>query len=67
VSVRTRNAVDVCAAVNVDFTRMRTIENKNMIQLIQQTKSNKKQKSKHVAGACRSKIYVFYDKIKVIF
>jgi hypothetical protein len=38
--------------VCVDFTRMRVI---------------KKQKAKHKAGACRSKVYVFYDEFKVIF
>jgi hypothetical protein len=32
----------------------------------QQTTTTKKQKTKNVAGACRSKVYVDYDEFKVI-
>jgi hypothetical protein len=37
------------------------------MRLVKKTTTTKKQKPKHGAGACRSKVYVFYDEFKVIF
>jgi hypothetical protein len=43
-----------------DLTRLRVDSNKN-------NKNNQQQKAKHVAGASKSKVYVFYDEVKVNF
>jgi hypothetical protein len=54
--------VKICVSIHVylrvDLTRMR---------VARKTTTQIKKKSKHVAGACRSKVYVFYDEFKVIF
>jgi hypothetical protein len=50
--------VSIHVDLRVDLTRMR-VARKNH--------NTKKQKAKHVAGACRSMVYVFYDEFKVIF
>jgi hypothetical protein len=60
--------------LRVDFTRRRVIENKTMrvesthMRVVKKKQQQQqKQKVKHGAGACRSKIYVFYDEFKLIF
>jgi hypothetical protein len=35
--------------------------------VVRKKQQQKQQKDKHVAGVCRSKIYVYYDEFKVIF
>jgi hypothetical protein len=56
---------------------MRVIENKNMCagltrMRVESTRMHvvrkkSKKKTQHGADACRSKVYVYYDKYKVIF
>jgi hypothetical protein len=51
--------IDLASAhlVRVESTRMRVVKKQQ----------KKKRKAKHGAGACRSKVYVFYDEFRVIF
>jgi hypothetical protein len=37
------------------------------LRVVKKNKNNNKKKAKHGAGACRSKVYVYYDEFKVIF
>jgi hypothetical protein len=37
------------------------------VWLKKQQQQQQQQKAKHRAGACRSKVYVYYDELKVIF
>jgi hypothetical protein len=57
--------------VRVDFTLKLVIEHKtmrvNLTRMHVVEKKQTQQKAKHVAGACRSKVYVYYDEFKVIF
>jgi hypothetical protein len=70
VSIRHAAGKDLCAAVCVNFTRMRVIENKNRhacVWIEKQMDKKQKQKAKHGVDACSSKVYVYYDEWKVIF
>jgi hypothetical protein len=58
VSIQHAAPQDLCAAVRVDFTRRSVVRKHN--------NNKKKQKSKHGAGARRSKVYVYYDEFKAM-
>jgi hypothetical protein len=46
----------------VNLTRMRVESTRVRVVIKQQ----QQQKTNHVAGACRSKVYVYYEEFKVI-
>jgi hypothetical protein len=51
--------------MHVETTRMRAESTR--MRVVGKKQQQKKQKAKHGAGACRYKVYVYYDEFKVIF